>query len=79
MRNVLILTCFRLSLATVPLMNSIAELILKQIEAKSSGPQAGCVVWAESHKLRYMHGIFLVIHGARKLQSHDLMAATAIG
>lgn len=27
----------------------------------------------------YMHGIFLVIHGVRKLQSHDLMAATAIG
>ena len=34
--------CFvlRLSLATVPMMSSIAELMMKQINAKSSGPQA---------------------------------------
>ena len=120
----LILTCFRLSLATVPLMSSIAELILKQIEAKSSGPQEGydpgrAIEPVQTSKgkhrwydmahdnlmnedLRMLHtatyiittrflvsccqvllqdmeGIFLMIHGARKLQSHDLMAATANG
>lgn len=69
----LILTCLRLSLATVPLMSSIAELILKQIEAKSSGPQEGCVVGRVAQPTVHAYTCMVSFWWSMGLENFNLM------